>query len=271
MQHWHLSQWHASELTRATDCALWHSIKCGLLWKKKNLLEQVPLSSKRLEIHTIFASHCVFLLVLFVSVPIKRGERRSVTNEGTRPHPVCTHAMRWMEESAVYKQTELKGLMDHTAYLIIEKQCGPAADPCRYDSAFCRRTESLPLASTCWRRAHRHSQTDRQGRGAAASDSLAVARETMSSQLTPVTDDITCPNRLEKPEMTWERRWRACVRVCARALVCHLVKRLKHSWTIFPAVAFVFLSDIFFILAKRSCRVSVVLRREDGWRLRLCF
>lgn len=51
-------------------------------------------------------------------------------------------------------------------------------------------------------RTHTHTNADRQGRGAAASDSLAVARETMSSQLTPVTDDITCPNRLEKPEMT---------------------------------------------------------------------
>lgn len=114
---WHLSQWHASELTRATDCALWHSIKCGLLSKKKISWSKYRFRQKTRNSY-IFASHRVFLFVLFVSVPIKEGEWRSVTNERTRPHPVCTHAMRWREESAVYKQTELKGLMDHTAYLI---------------------------------------------------------------------------------------------------------------------------------------------------------
>lgn len=110
----------------------------------------------------IFVSHCVFLFVLFVSVPIKESERRSVTNKRARPHPVCTHAMRWREESAVYKQTELKGLTNGSYSLFNNwKHCGPAADPCRYDSAFCRRAESLPLGfnlpETC---AHTQRHTD---------------------------------------------------------------------------------------------------------------
>lgn len=33
-------------------------------------------------------------------------------------------------KSAVYYRLELKGLMDHTAYLIL-KGCGPREDPCR--------------------------------------------------------------------------------------------------------------------------------------------
>lgn len=67
--------------------------------------------------------------------------------------PVCTHAMGGTK---VQLQTELKGLMDHTAYLIL-KRCGPLEDPCR----IIQLSAAVPSLSP-WLRPAEERQTDRE-------------------------------------------------------------------------------------------------------------
>lgn len=127
---WHLSQWHASQLTRATDCALWHGINCGLLSKKGEKKRQMSRSKYRFRrkdlkfIHFCKSSFVFLFLVQFVSRERGATDALPLTRQAP-PHPVCTLAMSWREESAVYRQTELKGLMDQTAYFNNWKHCGP--------------------------------------------------------------------------------------------------------------------------------------------------
>lgn len=57
-------------------------------------------------------------------------------------------------KSAVYYRLELKGLMDHTAYLIL-KGCGPWEGPCRVSQL------SAAVLSLCpWLRPAEERQTD---------------------------------------------------------------------------------------------------------------
>ena len=75
--------------------------------------------------------------------------------------------------------------MGRTAYLIW-KRCGPRKkDPCRYNSAFCRRAESLSLASTSRGEPdkRRRRRRRKKKRRAASSVGFTVATETMSSLL----------------------------------------------------------------------------------------
>lgn len=106
------------------------------------------------------------------------------TEKGCGSIPVSTHAMRG-EQKCSLLQTELKGLMDHTAYLIFwkekKKSMWTPGGSVSYCSAFCRLFFlSLSLASTC------RGETDKTGRrraAAAASVGFTVATETVSSLL----------------------------------------------------------------------------------------
>lgn len=84
-------------------------------------------------------------------------------------------------------QTELKGLMDHTAYLIL-KSCGPWEDPCHIIQL------SAAALSLCpWLRPAEERQTDRGG-GEGEPPHLWVSllpRKPCLAYLTPVSDDIT--------------------------------------------------------------------------------
>lgn len=94
-------------------------------------------------------------------------------------HP-CIYTRREGNKKCSLLQTELKGLMDHTAYLIL-KGCGPWEGPCHIVQL------SAAVLSLCpWLRPAEERQTDggrRKRRRAAASVGLAVATETMPSLL----------------------------------------------------------------------------------------
>lgn len=84
------------------------------------------------------------------------------------------------EQKCSSLQTELKGLMDHTAYLIL-KSCGPQEDPCPIIQL------SAAVLSLCpWLGPAEERQTDKGGGGGGESPHLwvfAVATETVSSLL----------------------------------------------------------------------------------------
>lgn len=108
--------------------------------------------------------------------------------------PISTHAMRGRigrrkkTKSAISLQAELKGLMDHTAYLILNIMW-TLVGSVSCCSGFCCRDESLSLASTSRgetdeekKKKKRSRRRRRRSTGAASVDS-AVAMETASSLL----------------------------------------------------------------------------------------
>lgn len=92
----------------------------------------------------------------------------------------------WLGEGGSLLQAELKGLMDHSAYLIL-KMCRPWKDPCHIVQI------SAATPSLCpWLRPAEERRAGRRKRSTAASVGFAVAMETLSSLLNTCFDDITC-------------------------------------------------------------------------------
>lgn len=108
-------------------------------------------------------------------------------------HP-CIYTRYEGNESAFsffffFLQTELKGLMDLTAYFIW-KSCGPRQDPCHIFQLSAVVLSFVPC-STC------RGETDRQGGGRGGGGELLhlwvslLPRKPCLAYLTPVSDDIT--------------------------------------------------------------------------------
>lgn len=126
---------------------------------------------------------------------------------GMSQHPADLHTL-WGGQKCSLLQTELKGLMDHTAYLILKRLWTLRGSvSC---SASCRCAESLSLASTS------RGATDKRRGGGGGGErricgfSLLPWRPCLA-YLTPVSDDITCPDcpltmrdSLQSP--AWTRR-----------------------------------------------------------------
>ncbi|TMS15646.1 hypothetical protein E3U43_022108 [Larimichthys crocea] len=94
------------------------------------------------------------------------------------------------EQKCSLLQTELKGLMDHTAYLIL-KSCGPWEDPCHIIQL------SAAVLSLCpWLRPAEERQTDGEEESRCICGFSLLPRKPCLAYLTPVSDDITrhdCP------------------------------------------------------------------------------
>lgn len=93
----------------------------------------------------------------------------------------------WGERKCVFflfLQTELKGLMDLTAYFI-RKSCGPWRDPCHIFQLSAAVLSFVPCST-------RGEETDRQGGGELLHLWVSLLpRKPCLAYLTPVSDDIT--------------------------------------------------------------------------------